>query len=84
MTENAYRDAGVDIDLEATAIKALINNLSFKRKGNYTMLGNVGHFAGLIDFGPRRSPSPPMAWERRCSWPTSFRTGARSGSTASR
>ena len=52
MTENAYRDAGVDIDLEATAIKALINNLSFKRKGNYTMLGNVGHFAGLIDFGP--------------------------------
>ncbi len=53
MTENAYRDAGVDIDLEATAIKALINNLSFKRKGNYTMLGNVGHFAGLIDFGPK-------------------------------
>lgn len=53
MTENAYRDAGVDIDLEATAIKALIKNLTFRRKGNYTMLGNVGHFAGLIDFGPK-------------------------------
>lgn len=53
MTQNAYSEAGVDIDLEATAIKALIKNLSFKRKGSYTMLGNVGHFAGLIDFGPK-------------------------------
>lgn len=51
MTENAYRDAGVDIDLEATAIKSLIKNLSYRRKGKHTMLGNVGHFAGLIDFG---------------------------------
>ena len=53
LTENEYRNAGVDIDLEATAIKALIKNLSFHRKGNYTMLGSVGHFAGLIDFGPK-------------------------------
>ncbi len=51
MTENAYRDAGVDIDLEATAIKALIKNLTYRRKGHYTMQGAVGHFAGLIDFG---------------------------------
>ena len=51
MTENAYRDAGVDIDLEATAIKALIKNLTYRRRGQYTMLGAVGHFAGLIDFG---------------------------------
>jgi phosphoribosylformylglycinamidine cyclo-ligase len=51
MTENAYRDAGVDIDLEATAIKALIKNLTYRRKGKCTMLGTVGHFAGLIDFG---------------------------------
>ncbi|MCX6689626.1 MAG: phosphoribosylformylglycinamidine cyclo-ligase [Methanoregula sp.] len=51
MTENAYRDAGVDIDLEATAIKALIKNLTYRRKGKCTMLGSVGHFAGLIDFG---------------------------------
>ncbi|MEN6442282.1 MAG: phosphoribosylformylglycinamidine cyclo-ligase [Methanoregula sp.] len=51
MTENAYRDAGVDIDLEATAIKSLIKNLGYRRRGKHTMLGNVGHFAGLIDFG---------------------------------
>jgi len=53
MTENAYRAAGVDIDLEATAIKALIKNLTYLRKGEYRMLGAVGHFAGLIDFGER-------------------------------
>ena len=51
MTENAYRDAGVDIDLEAKAIKALIKNLTYRRKGKCTMLGSVGHFAGLVDFG---------------------------------
>jgi phosphoribosylformylglycinamidine cyclo-ligase len=50
--KNAYRDAGVDIDLESAAIKSLINNLTFRRNGNHRMLGNVGHFAGLIDFGP--------------------------------
>ena len=53
MTENAYRDAGVDIDLEAAAIRALVKNLSYRRKGEYTMLGSVGHFAGLIDFGEK-------------------------------
>lgn len=50
--KSAYAKAGVDIDLEATAIKALIKNLKYRRKGNYTMMGAVGHFAGLIDFGP--------------------------------
>lgn len=52
MSEHAYRDAGVDIDLEAAAVKALISQLSFRRQGAYPMLGKVGHFAGLIDFGP--------------------------------
>jgi len=51
MSNNAYRDAGVDIDLEASAIKALIKNLTYRRKGSYTMMGGAGHFAGLIDFG---------------------------------
>jgi phosphoribosylformylglycinamidine cyclo-ligase len=51
MSSTTYRDSGVDIDLEATAIKALIKNLTYKRKGCCTMLGSVGHFAGLIDFG---------------------------------
>src|SRR5512138_257007 len=47
----AYAAAGVDIDLEATAIKALIKNLTYRRKGKGKMLGAVGHFAGLLDFG---------------------------------
>ena len=51
MSKNAYAEAGVDIDLEATAIKALIRNLTFRRKGSTTMMGSVGHFAGLIDLG---------------------------------
>ena len=51
MSNNAYAAAGVDIDLEATAIRALIRNLTFRRKGSATMMGSVGHFAGLIDFG---------------------------------
>ena len=51
MSNNAYKEAGVDIDLEATAIKSLIKNLTYRRKGACTMMGGVGHFAGLIDFG---------------------------------
>lgn len=47
-----YREAGVDISLEGKAISALVQNLSFRRKGQYPMMGGVGHFAGLIDFGP--------------------------------
>lgn len=49
----SYKDAGVDIDLEANGVKALINQLSFKRSGAYGMVGDVGHFAGLIDFGSK-------------------------------
>jgi phosphoribosylformylglycinamidine cyclo-ligase len=48
---NAYAAAGVDIDLEATAIKALIKNLTYRRKGPCKMMGTVGHFAGLLEFG---------------------------------
>jgi len=51
MTEHTYREAGVDIDFEAEAIRALIRNLTYRRKGDLRMLGNVGHFAGLIEFG---------------------------------
>ncbi|HXX55498.1 MAG TPA: phosphoribosylformylglycinamidine cyclo-ligase, partial [Methanoregula sp.] len=48
---DAYAAAGVDIDLEATAIRSLIKNLTYRRKGAGKMMGSVGHFAGLIDFG---------------------------------
>ena len=50
--EHTYREAGVDIDLEARAVRALIDNLSYQRTGTFPMLGKVGHFAGLIDSGP--------------------------------
>ncbi|MDD1717881.1 MAG: AIR synthase related protein, partial [Methanoregulaceae archaeon] len=53
MTEHSYRSAGVDIDLEATAIRGLVERLTYRRQGRYTMLGGVGHFAGLIDAGDR-------------------------------
>jgi phosphoribosylformylglycinamidine cyclo-ligase len=53
MTEDAYREAGVDIDLEAAAVKSLIKNLSYRRSGQNRMLGSVGHYAGLIDFGDK-------------------------------
>jgi phosphoribosylformylglycinamidine cyclo-ligase len=51
MSSRSYADAGVDIDLEATAIKALIRNLTYRRTGTPRMTGEVGHFAGLIEFG---------------------------------
>ena len=53
MTEDVYREAGVDIDLEAKAIHALVENLTFRRRGNYTVTGSAGHYAGLIDFGDK-------------------------------
>jgi phosphoribosylformylglycinamidine cyclo-ligase len=51
MSNITYRESGVDIDLEATAIKSLIKNLTYRRKGSFKMTGSLGHFAGLIDFG---------------------------------
>jgi phosphoribosylformylglycinamidine cyclo-ligase len=49
----SYKDAGVDIDREADGVKSLIRQLDFRRSGDHGMLGEVGHFAGLIDFGPK-------------------------------
>ena len=49
----SYKDAGVDINLEADGVKSLIHQLSYKRTGEHGMVGDVGHFAGLIDFGPK-------------------------------
>ncbi len=53
MSEHAYREAGVDIGLEADAIKALLRQITFRRSGDYRMMGDVGHFAGLIDGGKK-------------------------------
>ena len=48
---SSYREAGVDIGLEADAISALVKELTFRREGSFRVIGGVGHFAGLIDFG---------------------------------
>jgi phosphoribosylformylglycinamidine cyclo-ligase len=53
MNDHAYREAGVDIDLESTAITALVKNLTYRRRGSFPVLGDVGHYAGLIDCGKR-------------------------------
>ncbi len=50
MSSRSYAAAGVDIDLEATAIRALIQKLTFRRKGMPRMSGSVGHFAGLLEW----------------------------------
>jgi len=51
MGRETYRAAGVDIDRVKDAIGALTGKVTFRRKGPYGMLGGVGHYAGLIDFG---------------------------------
>ena len=51
MGRETYRSAGVDIDLVKEAIGALTGKVTFRRKGPHGMLGGVGHYAGLIDFG---------------------------------
>ena len=51
MTHKTYRDAGVDIDLEAQAVAALISKLTFQRKGEIKPVSDSGHFAGMVAFG---------------------------------
>jgi len=46
-----YASSGVDIGLENQAIASLAKQLTFKRKGFGSPLTNIGHYAGLIDFG---------------------------------
>ena len=51
MSKHTYREAGVDIDLESAAIRALVERLTYRREGSCGMVGGVGHFAGLIELG---------------------------------
>ena len=46
-----YAGSGVDIGKENKAIAALVGNLTYKRRGFGAPLTDVGHYAGLIDFG---------------------------------
>lgn len=49
--DRAYRDAGVDIRLEADGVAALVQELTYRRQGAHAPVGGLGHFAGLIEFG---------------------------------
>jgi len=47
----SYAEAGVDINKERNLISALVKNITYKRKGMGAPLTDVGHYAGLVDFG---------------------------------
>jgi phosphoribosylformylglycinamidine cyclo-ligase (EC 6.3.3.1) len=51
MNRYTYQKAGVDIDLEKRAIEALVGRLTYRRQGSYGMIGEIGHFSGLIGWG---------------------------------
>ncbi len=46
-----YADAGVDIEKEDKAVDALAGALAFARSGIGAPIGDIGHFAGLVEFG---------------------------------
>ncbi|KCZ73093.1 phosphoribosylformylglycinamidine cyclo-ligase [Candidatus Methanoperedens nitroreducens] len=46
-----YAKSGVDIQQENRAISALTKQLTYKRRGFGAPITDVGHYAGLIDFG---------------------------------
>jgi len=46
-----YASSGVDINLEERAIKALASEITYKRTGLGAPLTDIGHYAGLIEFG---------------------------------
>jgi phosphoribosylformylglycinamidine cyclo-ligase len=46
-----YAKSGVDIEKENKAIAALAKQLTYKRRGLGAPITDVGHYAGLIEFG---------------------------------
>jgi phosphoribosylformylglycinamidine cyclo-ligase len=50
-----YAATGVDIHKEDKAIEALAGMVNFQRTGFGAPLGRIGHFAGLVDFGPEHA-----------------------------
>lgn len=46
-----YARSGVDIHLEERSIKALVSEITYKRTGLGAPLTDIGHYAGLIEFG---------------------------------
>ena len=76
MTEKySYKEAGVDIDLEADGVKTLINMLSYKRTGEHGMLGGSATSQASSTSETRFYPCVPMVSEQRCVLQTISRTG---------
>ncbi|MCW7077071.1 MAG: phosphoribosylformylglycinamidine cyclo-ligase [Candidatus Syntrophoarchaeum sp.] len=46
-----YRDAGVDIFKENEIIRSLSSHITYRRRGFGRPIGDIGHYAGLIDLG---------------------------------
>jgi phosphoribosylformylglycinamidine cyclo-ligase len=46
-----YRDSGVDIFKEANVIRSLSSSITYRREGFGEPIGEIGHYAGLIDIG---------------------------------
>ncbi|MBC7084822.1 MAG: phosphoribosylformylglycinamidine cyclo-ligase [Methanomethylovorans sp.] len=46
-----YAESGVDIIKEESTIRALTSKITYARKGLGAPLTNIGHYAGLLDFG---------------------------------
>jgi phosphoribosylformylglycinamidine cyclo-ligase len=50
-----YAQTGVNIEREDKAIEALAGMVNFSRTGFGAPMGKIGHFAGLVDFGPEHA-----------------------------
>lgn len=46
-----YAESGVDIKQEESTIKALTSKMTYRREGLGAPITDIGHYAGLIDFG---------------------------------
>lgn len=47
-----YAEAGVSQDEKAAHVAALVSELTYRRRGDGRPLTKIGHFTGLVDFGP--------------------------------
>ena len=80
-----YASAGVDIDLEGSAVASLIGALSKSVRAPGTPGAPVdlpGGFGGLIEFGDNCSPLPPTAWEANFRSPQPSNNGVALASIA--
>ncbi|MHB8632970.1 MAG: AIR synthase related protein, partial [Thermoplasmatota archaeon] len=54
-TPLTYAASGVDIESEDKAVAAITSSPLFRRSGFGAPLGAIGHFAGMVEFGPENA-----------------------------